>query len=159
MLDLNDLANRLVPYLTPSFLSLRTGYKEGSWTPVFAGTTTAGTYTYTAQTGVYTRIGNQVIAHGRIAISAIGVAPVGNMRITGLPLAAANAGVYGSVVFSTIHNFNYTNTAFELTGRIPVTATYIELVEAFDNAGAQFVPAANFTNAACELDITAIYQV
>lgn len=57
--------------------------QTGAWTPILAGTTTAGNFTYnlTVTGGEWTRTGNRVWYHGRVFISAILVAPVGNMYI------------------------------------------------------------------------------
>ncbi len=59
-------------------------YDEGTWTPTIYGAGTAGTPTYTAQFGKYTRVGNVVVCIFRVAISAkTGIA--GNVQIGGLP--------------------------------------------------------------------------
>ena len=60
-------------------------YETGTWTPVFAGSGTAGSFTYTAQVGHYTKIANVVIAQFRVTISAISVAAAGYLYIQGLP--------------------------------------------------------------------------
>lgn len=65
---------------------------SGTWTPVLAGSGTAGTFTYAIQAGAYTRIGDVVFFRCRVQISAITVAPVGNLQITGLPIAAVTIG-------------------------------------------------------------------
>jgi hypothetical protein len=45
-------------------------YEEGTWTPVFGGTTTNPTVTYSAQVGTYTIIGNRVIYEITLLVSA-----------------------------------------------------------------------------------------
>ena len=77
-------------------------YETGTWTPVFAGSGTAGSFTYTAQTGHYTKIGNVVVAQFRVAISAVGTAAAGYLYIQGLP---ENAYEYPGVVLSSVRNF------------------------------------------------------
>lgn len=140
-------------------------YLQGSaspeWTPAFAGTTIAGIFTYAVQVGFYTQIGRLVFIQFNVSISAISATvPTGNMVITGLPLTpAADANSHHGVAFTTISNFNYTNTAFELTGRIPPSDPRIFLFESFDNVAAVNVPAANFTNAACDLRGIGFYMV
>ena len=63
----------------------------GIWTPTLVGSSTPGTFTYGGSTGgAYTRIGNRVLFNGRIQISAIAVAPAGNLSISGLPLVAGS---------------------------------------------------------------------
>lgn len=80
----------------------RITYATGTWTPVLAGDGTAGTFTYAIQSATYTRLGNRVLFAGQIRISAVAVAPTGNMQITGLPFTAANTGfeVAGGADFS-----------------------------------------------------------
>jgi hypothetical protein len=63
-------------------------YEEGTFTPVIQGTTTAGTGTYTAQVGRYTKIGNRVSASIYLAWTAH--TGTGNMRISSLPYATPN---------------------------------------------------------------------
>ena len=61
-------------------------YQEGSFTPVVAGTTTAGAGTYTTQAGRYTRIGNRVFFNLQIVQTAH--TGTGNMVVTGLPFTS-----------------------------------------------------------------------
>jgi hypothetical protein len=62
-------------------------YEEGTFTPTAFGTTTAGTGTYSAQTGFYTRIGRVVFFQLQLAWSAH--TGVGGLRVGGLPFVAA----------------------------------------------------------------------
>lgn len=59
-------------------------YVEGVFTPVVVGGSTAGTATYSYQTGEYTRIGNKVFFSASISFS--GHTGTGAMNITGLPI-------------------------------------------------------------------------
>lgn len=139
-------------------LTIQPQYSFGTWTPAFTGTGTAGTFTYTRQTGVYTRIGNIVMFSGTLNISAIAVPPTGNMTITGLPVTAAViSNIEFGIHFSYISNFNYSAAALDLTGGI--AGTTISLYESFDNAAGANAPAANFTNAACFLEFNGFYRV
>lgn len=134
--------------------------EPAAWTPAWTGTGTAGVFTYTNQFGRYTRIGNLAFIQARLTISAIPTPPVGNMTITGLPLTAVNvANVSGLIIFGFIHNFNYAAAAIELTGIVPLNSARIDLYESFDNIAAVQVPAANFTNVACDLIFGGVYQV
>lgn len=72
-------------------------YKEGTFTPVLYGLTTAGEGTYTVQTGKYTRIGNTVNITIYLTWSAH--TGTGDMRISGLPFASA-----GYASLSNYHN-------------------------------------------------------
>lgn len=143
----------------PGASGQNTFYEIGVWTPAFTGTTIAGTFTYGAQTGVYTRIGNQVFMHAFIAISAIAVAPTGNMSITGLPFTAASVGMDFSITFGYLHNINVSAAIIQLTGFVQLATARILLMESFDNAAAAQYPAANFTNAGAAIELSGVYQV
>lgn len=69
-------------------------YEEGTWTPTVAGSTSAGTATYTFQLGRYTRIGRLVTIDSLIVYS--GHTGTGNLTITGIPFSAASSN--GSVM-------------------------------------------------------------
>lgn len=132
----------------------------GDWTPAFVGTGTAGTFTYSVQIGRYLRTNKVIIAMARVRISAISVAPTTNMTITGLPIAAKNTTNYfGNVHFGLVSNFNYTAAALDLNGIIRPATSVIEMYESFDNIATVQVPAANFTNANCDLSLVAIYEI
>ena len=61
-------------------------YEEGSFTPTIVGSTTAGSGTYSAQVGRYTRIGRIVFI--QIALIWTAHTGTGSMRIGGLPFTA-----------------------------------------------------------------------
>jgi hypothetical protein len=63
-------------------------YEEGTWTPVVAGSTTAGTASYSAAVGRYTKIGNRVFIQCYVDWSS--GTGTGSLWITGLPFTAAN---------------------------------------------------------------------
>ena len=70
-------------------------YQTGTWTPVVQGTATAGTGTYTIQTGKYTKIGNVVIFQCYVAWSAH--TGTGSIRVFGLPYTSLSGSTnYGS---------------------------------------------------------------
>lgn len=64
------------------------GTVEGTFVPTIVGTTSAGTGTYTSQQGTYQQYGNRVVFALRVAWTAH--TGTGNMRIAGLPVAAAS---------------------------------------------------------------------
>ena len=66
-------------------------YEEGLWTPVLQGATIAGAFTYTTQSGTYTKIGNRVTIRARINISVTSVTPTGALQIAGLPFTSVGA--------------------------------------------------------------------
>jgi hypothetical protein len=63
-------------------------YEEGTFTPTIAGATTAGTGTYTAQNGAYTRIGRVVAFQIRIIWT--NHTGTGNLRVRGLPFTVGS---------------------------------------------------------------------
>jgi hypothetical protein len=130
----------------------------GTFTPAFTGTGTAGTFTYVAgrQDGSYLRIGNVVLFALEVNISAISVAPTGNMTISGLPFTAGG-NQDGSVSFGLIANLDFSANCVQLTGLIVSGTAVIDLREVFDNAGSTAYPAANFTNANAQLRLTGMY--
>jgi len=69
---------------------LATRTAPASFTPVLSGTGTAGTFTYTVQVARSSKNGNMRTYAGRITISAITVAPTGNIQIS-LPSTCINA--------------------------------------------------------------------
>jgi hypothetical protein len=67
---------------------LLSDYEEGTWTPTIAGSTTAGTGTYSTQAASYTKVGNRLLFTAYITWSAH--TGTGNMRIDGLPFTVTN---------------------------------------------------------------------
>lgn len=84
---LRQTETKEVPGGIPGFTSF---YETGSFVPTWVGSTIAGSFTYTAAACLveWSRIGNRVFFNGRIVISAIGVAPTGNLTLAGWPFPA-----------------------------------------------------------------------
>lgn len=106
-------------------------YAFGTWSPTLVGAGTAGTFTYDATNtgGRYTRIGNRVFVSGRIRITAIGVAPVGNMTINGLPITSATSGYAsaGGVSFNYWRGITMPAGFTQANGNINDAVTTIEM--------------------------------
>lgn len=66
-------------------------YSEGTWTPTVAGTTTAGSNSYSIRVGNYTKIGNRVFFAALVILSAKDPAMAGNVVINGLPFTASSS--------------------------------------------------------------------
>lgn len=83
-------------------------YEEGTWTPILAGSTTAGTLTGDSA-GRYTKIGNQVFLEWRINGVTLSGA-VGILQISGLPFAASYGAqnTYSVATVTQMHNFAFT---------------------------------------------------
>jgi hypothetical protein len=131
---------------------------SGTFTPTFLGTGTAGTFTYSSQVGIYRRENDKVTIYVEVGISAIAVAPTTNMRIAGLPIAAA-AGANYSLAIGTISNLDYPAGMLELTAFVEGGQSYIVLAYARDNAATLAYPAASFTNASALLRLAGSYLV
>jgi hypothetical protein len=124
----------------------------GSWVPFFEGTTIAGTFTYLTQNGHWWRLGRRVYVEFDIAISAIPVAPTGNMLITGLPIVSASVTTYGPVTLGFISNILLPAGKTQITALIPPGGlNRINLYTFQTNVGGALYPAASFTNVNCEL--------
>jgi len=98
---LTQTETKEVPGGIPGFTSF---YATGSFVPTWVGSTIAGTFTYTAASTLveWARIGNRVFFNGRIVISAITVAPTGNLQVAGWPFAGvsdANMAIAGGGTF------------------------------------------------------------
>jgi hypothetical protein len=82
-------------------------YEEGTWTPTVIGTSSAGSGTYIAQNGRYTKIGNVVAATAYLNWTAH--TGSGNMKFAGLPFTVLNAtNVFYSVSFGLVRNVTLT---------------------------------------------------
>lgn len=79
-------------------------YEIGTWTPVIAGSTTAGTGVYTAQTGAYVKVGDLVYATFDCAISSH--TGTGSYRIKGLPFTSTSLSGVETVGMCMLSNFN-----------------------------------------------------
>jgi hypothetical protein len=69
-------------------------YEEGTWTPTVVGSSTAGTATYSVQSGTYTKIGRLVTV--TYAVSYSSGTGTGNLRIASVPFAVSGAYFYGT---------------------------------------------------------------
>jgi len=98
-----DFQNTGAGSSTTSSSHLLDDYEEGTWTPGYAGATSAGSYTFTTQAGAYTKIGNRVTVDFKLLNIVTGSVGSGNVQITGLPFTVQNTvdlNVQGSVRFS-----------------------------------------------------------
>lgn len=64
-------------------------YEEGTWTPVISNT--GFTYTYSNQTGTYTKVGRRVTLSWRVAVTARSGSASGGLPIVAIPLAASSS--------------------------------------------------------------------
>ena len=98
-------------------------YQEGTFTPVIAGSTSAGTASYSLQNGRYTKVGRQVYVE--VAISWSGGTGTGNLTITGLPFTSANGGTVSAMSIA-LADFVALTAANVMTAFVPSNTTRIE---------------------------------
>ena len=112
-----------------------TFYATGTFIPAYAGTGTAGVWTYSVQTGFYTRIGNRVLFNLSVNAATRPTPPTGAALITGLPFTStATANSHSPVCLDVIDACTLSGTIVQLTARVPPSAAYIELVEVLGTA-------------------------
>jgi hypothetical protein len=131
---LSRTETREVPGAIPGFTSF---YDTGVFTPTFVGSTIAGTFTYDAANtgGIWSRIGNQVFVEGRVRITAIAVAPTGNLQIGGLPITSATTGrnIAGALTFGAWTGITLTGARTMLAAVIVDTVLLANLFESGSN--------------------------
>ena len=112
-------------------------YEEGTWTPgVSFGNGTTG-ITYGGQSGVYTKIGNMVIAHFDIVLTSKG-SSTGAMRITGWPFTSSSSSTQAAFAISyqnlttsfvaTYVVLNGSSVAFSVTGNTAAATSNLTAV-------------------------------
>lgn len=118
-------------------------YDFGTFTPALQGTTIAGTFTYDATTTAcyWSRFGNRVLLNGRVRITAITVAPTGNLQIITLPFtpATVTGNIAGGVLFQTWTGITLTGARTMLSGDILSGAAAIRFFESGSNLAAASV--------------------
>jgi hypothetical protein len=126
-------------------------YEEGTWTATIEGTTTAGTASYTSQTGSYTKIGNIVAI--TLYIDWNTGTGTGSLAIAGLPYTSV-ASRYQAMTIGQLENV--TKTALTtVVAQINPSVTIIRFVEipsvgganvglAYDAAGNIFISGTYF---------------
>jgi hypothetical protein len=110
-------------------------YEEGIFVPTIIGTTSAGTATYSANSGTYTKIGN--VVHVQIVLTWSSGTGTGEMRIGGLPFSIMSADAPTYPVFS-ISDADFSFTALHiLAAEGQPSTTQIALVEIPVGGGAR----------------------
>lgn len=112
---------------------------SGTFTPVLRGATTAGTFTYSTQSGYWERLGPLVLLALRVTVTAVSVAPVGNLRIIGISaLPAPVSETPFSFAATLVNNVDLPASRFDLSGRVITESSElrIEIRDKGDNAAA-----------------------
>jgi prepilin-type processing-associated H-X9-DG protein len=158
-----DEAGDIIPYSTSSGIVLGSttnvdsntldDYEEGTWTPSMGGDTT-----YSARTGVYTKVGNKVFIRGQVSINQIGSGSTS--IITGLPFTSESttngnpAGVlgvsyYANLAIAVTYISGYVESA---QSRIQISANATAHATVQYNTG-------NFFGNSTRLDFSMTYRV
>jgi hypothetical protein len=123
-------------------------YEEGTFTPTISGGITAGTTTYTTQTGNYTKIGRLVTATIKVAYSA--ATGTGTLSIGNFPFTAASGEHVGSVM---VDNLDMTS-AGSYALYLNATQTLAQIYTSIDNGA---VNATQVTNESATIWATITY--
>jgi len=76
-------------------------YEEGTWTPVITGTSTAGTASYSSQSGTYVKIGRYVFLQMFVVFTSTHTG-TGGTKVGGFPFTiGANFGGGGTITYKT----------------------------------------------------------
>jgi hypothetical protein len=134
-------------------------YEEGTWTPVIAGSSTAGTYTYSSvQAGQYTKVGRMVTATCSLYSIGVTSAGTGGLIITGLPFTASSnsANDRGLIGVAWLRNFSTArnNIITILSG----TTIYVS----YDNngtGGGTDYPVTDIVTTSSQIGCTVVYYV
>jgi len=129
---------------------LLTWYEEGTFTPTYYGGTTAGTTTYTAQDGLYVRIGRALYFNLNLGWSA--ASGTGPARIGGLPFTASNNYYTGSII-----SYSMTVSANNVLAFRVGYASFVELLE--QQVGGTNSGQVSTVNASGNVTITGVYFV
>jgi hypothetical protein len=113
-------------------------YEEGTWRPTVAGATTAGSYVYGENAGVYTKIGNQVTCSFYILQLGANTDGSGALIINNLPFTVASI-TAGTVLdyFTgnvTLENFDVHTNTRSLASHAIAGTTHITFFETKDAA-------------------------
>ena len=113
-------------------------YEEGTWRPTVAGATSAGSYVYGENAGVYTKIGNQVTCSFYILQLGANTDGSGALIINNLPFTVASI-TAGTVLdyFTgnvTLENFNVHTSTVNLASHAIAGTTHITFFETKDAA-------------------------
>jgi len=103
-------------------------YEEGTWTPLLTAVSGTKTWTYSAQRGTYTKVGNLVTVFFNIQLTSNGSGTNGAARITGLPfLSATDSALVAYYAFFWKQLINTTDVS--LMGQMPAGGDYITFLD------------------------------
>lgn len=129
---------------------LQTAYNEiealrpvrSTWTPVIQGSSTAGTNTYSVQSGIYWSFNKIVFFKAQIIMTAKDAAMAGNISVS-LPIASASETATPGVAIARFDLIDFGAGYSQLMGQIPSGSAQVDLWEGGDNIAATTIAAAN----------------
>jgi len=131
-------------------------YEEGTFTPTYAGQSTAGTYNYGSQLGTYTKVGRTVTITATMSAIQTVTAGVGTANIKGLPFSVNSThGGFGSVV---LEYFDIDNNTNSLACEAVAGTTFIRFWETVDSAANSVLDVTDKTNNSADIFVTITYQ-
>ena len=122
-------------------------YEEGTWTPVFAGSSGVSGQTYSQQLGAYTKVGRFVYLTAYVVLSNVGSVTGSYAYINGLPFAPntdSNA-YFGVGHASYVTNLGVNASSVMLYANPGATFSYVTYF-AGATTGITYMPPAGFTN-------------
>lgn len=120
-------------------------YEEGTWTPTLSFTTPGNvSVVYTAQTGLYTKIGRLVYVAFNITATPTFTTASGSLIITAAPIAATGATYVGAIHFSNLlFGAGYTMLNPRLNA---ISSTTFDLVQSGSGLGAAAIQTTNMVS-------------
>ena len=152
-----DFQNTGAGSSTSSSAHLLDDYEEGTWTPVFAGNTTSGTYTYTTQLGRYTKIGNTVTVHGTLQDINTVSGGTGPIRIRGLPFVSSADQVFPHGV-ARLEDFDVQTGAYDLNATMIDNGTELVIVVSRDALVAAAVQSTGKLSNTADIYVSCTYR-
>lgn len=129
----------------------------GTFTPAFEGGTTAGTWTWTTQTGYYVRHGNMCFVSIRLRPATIADSPTGYLKLTGLPFtAAATPATQFMPAFCS--GLSWETNMTQVQCNIVASSTTGSLYGSYNNGTSAIIPVGNIA-ASDDVRITGWYQI
>ena len=129
-------------------------YERGTWTPVYRGSSTAGSYSPGTAAGVYTKVGNVVYASASV-LNIGGSGGSGDLQISGFPFA--NDAGQASLGHVFLDDFNMTNTAIYLVAIMSSGDSHITIREVKDTAADTTMSVTDLDGSNSDIVVTLTY--
>jgi hypothetical protein len=132
-------------------------YDYGTWTPVFAGSTTAGTYTLANTKAYYVRVGKLVVVSLYTEMTATSYsAGSGDWRITGLPYSSSS----GIGIASVGKYSGLATSVATISGVVEEGNTYVDMYVTTANGAANAKAAINtYVGTSTKIAMTITFRV